>query len=60
MSKINYRKICGIKVMYTGQDGCSGTGSSFPLPLSELAKGLLIRRIEDNEIKKIVIKKVKL
>jgi hypothetical protein len=55
MKRINYRNICGIHVYYDGQ-----MGSSFPLPLSEDAKRILISRIQDNEIKKITIKKVKL
>jgi hypothetical protein len=55
MSKINFRNICGVQLSYDG-----GTGSSFPLPLSEDVKTLILRRIEDNNIKKIVIKKVKL
>jgi hypothetical protein len=53
--KINYRNICGIHVYCDGQ-----MGSSFPLPLSEDAKRILTNRINDNNIKKIVIKKVKL
>jgi hypothetical protein len=56
MKRINYRNICGIKVSYNNGQ----IGSSFSLPLTETAKVIIINRINDNEIKKIVIKKVKL
>jgi hypothetical protein len=58
--KKHFRNMSCVTVDYVFTDDTKGCGSHFPLPLSDYAKDILISRINDNQIKKITIKKEKL